>query len=235
MIPGAMMAALGQMGDRRFQRVLLRGIGLALAILLAFGAVVIKGVGWLVGDAVTLPWIGTITWLDNALSWAALPLMMVLSVFLMVPVASAITSLFLDDVAQAVEDRHYPDLGPAQQVSLSDGLRDTLGFLGTLVLANLVALLLYLTLIPFAPLIFWGLNGFLLGREYFTLAAMRRVGRSGANQLRRRHLPTIWAAGVLMAIPLSVPVLNLLVPVLGAATFTHLFHRLHMRQARQGA
>ena len=31
-----------------------------------------------------------------------------LSVFLMVPVASAFTGFFLEDVAEAVEDRHYP-------------------------------------------------------------------------------------------------------------------------------
>ena len=79
---------------------------------------------------------------------------------------------------------------------------------------------------PAAPLIFWGLNGFLLGREYFTLAAIRRVGRKEAKVLRTRYLGTIWLAGFLMAIPLSIPILNLIIPILGAATFTHLFHRL---------
>ena len=71
------------------------------------------------------------------------------------------------------------------------------------------------------------MNGFLLGREYFTLAAIRRIGRQGARELRSRHAATIWLAGVLMAIPLTVPLLNLVVPILGAATFTHLFHMLN--------
>jgi uncharacterized protein involved in cysteine biosynthesis len=82
---------------------------------------------------------------------------------------------------------------------------------------------------PLAPIIFWGLNGFLLGREYFTLAAIRRVGRTKAKQLRRRHVGRIWLAGALMAVPLSVPLVNLLIPILGAATFTHLFHALRVR------
>ena len=47
-----------------------------------------------------------------------------------------------------------------------------------------------------------------------------------AKRLRRRHAGTIWMAGVLMAVPLSVPLLNLLIPILGAATFTHLYHAL---------
>lgn len=227
MILDAAFRAIGQMGDRRFQGVLLRGIGLTVALLVAVIWLVMWAAGWLVGDSITLPWVGTLTWLDNAASLAALPVMLLLSVFLMVPVASAITSLFLDDVAQAVEDAHYPDLGPATPVSFADGLRDSLGFLGTLVLANMVALVLYLIFAPLAPFIFWALNGFLLGREYFTLAAMRRVGRTEAYRLRRRHLLTIWAGGVLMAVPLTVPLVNLIVPVLGAATFTHVFHRLY--------
>lgn len=227
MILDAAFRAIGQMGDRRFQGVLLRGIGLTVALLIAVIWLVMWGAGWLVGDSITLPWIGTITWLDNVASLAALPVMLLMSVFLMVPVASAITSLFLDAVAQAVEDAHYPHLGPATPVSFADGLRDSLGFLGTLVLANMVALVLYLIFAPLAPFIFWALNGFLLGREYFTLAAMRRVGRAEAQRLRRRHLLTIWAGGVLMAVPLTIPVVNLMIPVLGAATFTHIFHRLH--------
>ena len=58
------------------------------------------------------------------------------------------------------------------------------------------------------------------------MAAMRRVGRKGAKRLRAQHRGTIWLAGILMAIPLSMPFLNLLIPILGAATFTHLFHML---------
>ncbi len=151
---------------------------------------------------------------------------MVLSVFLMVPVASAITSMFLDDVADAVEAEHYPHLPPATPVPFGDALRDTVNFMGVLIGVNVVALVLYLMFAPFAPLIFWSVNGFLLGREYFTLAAIRRVGRTEAKRLRGKHGLTIWAAGVLMAIPLSVPLLNLVIPILGAATFTHLFHQL---------
>lgn len=226
MIISAFLSALGQMGDPRFRNVLLRGVGLTILLLFGFSAALVWGTGWLVGDSVTLPWIGEIFWIDNVLSWAMIPLMAVLSVVLMVPVASAVTSLFLEEVAQAVEDRHYPSLGQAAPIPMAEAMRDTLGFLGTLVVANLVALVLYLLFAPLAPFIFWGLNGFLLGREYFTLAAMRRVGRAEAKVLRRRHLPTVWAAGVLMAVPLTIPVVNLLVPVLGAATFTHVFHRL---------
>ena len=104
-----------------------------------------------------------------------------------------------------------------------------MNFLGILIAANIVALLVYPFSGPFAPLVFFGLNGYLLGMEYFQLAAMRRIGRAEAKALRRRHMPTVWLAGTLMALPLAVPVMNLVIPILGAATFTHLFHAIRTR------
>ncbi|QJF50028.1 EI24 domain-containing protein [Roseobacter ponti] len=226
MILASFFAALGQLTDPRFRGVLLTGVGLTLALLIAFSVAFVWFIGWAVGDAVTLPFIGEVTWVNDIASWGGALVVIVLSTFLMVPVASGVTSMFLDQVAQAVEDEHYPQLGPALPVPFYDALKDSIGFLAVLIGANLLALVLYIMFAPFAPLIFWGLNGFLLGREYFTLAAMRRIGRKEAKALRSRYTLRVWMAGILMAIPLSVPVLNLLIPIVGAATFTHLFHRL---------
>ncbi|ASM70881.1 MULTISPECIES: EI24 domain-containing protein [Roseobacteraceae] len=233
MIFASFFAALGQIGDPRFRRVLLLGVVLTIALLVAFTTGLVWLIDALTADSVDAPIVGEITWLDDILSWGSVFLMLVLSVFLMVPVASAITSMFLDEVAQAVEDEHYPNLPPAINVPFGDAVRDTVNFLGVLIGANLLAIIVYviltLMLMPFlTPLVFWALNGFLLGREYFTLAAMRRVGREQARVLRSQHRMTIFFAGFLMAIPLSVPLVNLLIPILGAATFTHLFHRLQM-------
>lgn len=233
MIFASFFAALGQLGDPRFRRVLFLGIVLTIVLLVAFTTGLVWLVDALTADSVDAPIVGEITWLDDILSWGSVLLMLILSVFLMVPVASAITSMFLDEVAQAVEDAHYPNLPPAINVPFGDAVRDTVNFLGVLIGANLLAILVYiiltLMLMPFlTPVVFWALNGFLLGREYFTLAAMRRVGREGARDLRSRYRGTIFIAGFLMAIPLSVPLVNLLIPILGAATFTHLYHRLQM-------
>lgn len=229
MIPASFLAAIGQLDDPTFRGVLLKGVGLTLALLIAAYAVVFFGVQWLLPESFTLPWIGEITFVDDLLSWGSILLMMVLSIFLMVPVASAFTGLFLDDVADAVEAKHYPALPPAPRVELMDNIRESAGFLAVIIGANLLALVAYLIFAPFAPLIFYALNGFLLGREYFRMIALRRLGRAGANAAFRRHLVTIWAAGALMAVPLTVPLVNLLVPILGAATFVHLFHRLESR------
>jgi CysZ protein len=153
-------------------------------------------------------------------------LMIGLSVFLMVPVASAFTGLFLEDVVDAVEDRHYPGLPPASAPGWAEALLQSVNFLGLVIAVNAAALLVYPFVGPAIPLVFWAVNGFLLGREYFTMVAQRRMPKAEVVRLRRRNRGRLWLAGTLMAAPLSVPVLNLLVPVLGVATFTHLFHRL---------
>lgn len=230
MIFASFFKAVGQIGDPRFRKVLLLGVGLTLALLIAAYAGVLWLIQMAVGDSTTLPLIGEVTWVGDLLGAGSFLLMIALSVFLMVPVASAITSMFLDEVAQAVEDRHYPSLPPATIVPFGEALRDTINFLGVIIGANIVALIFYAIFTPFALFIFWALNGYLLGMEYFQLAAMRRVGRAGAKALRRKHRITIWAAGVLMAMPLSVPLVNLLIPILGAATFTHIFHATQSRR-----
>ncbi len=229
MILGDFIKALVQLPDPRFRRVLWMGIGLTIALLIAAYALLLALIEWLTGETTTLPGVGEVTWFGDLLSWGSLGVMIILSIFLMVPVASAITSLFLEDVAAAVEAEHYPELPPVARVPFSEGLRDSVNFLGLMLGANILAIGLYLMLfwVPFAPfVIFYALNGFLLGREYFQLAAMRRLGREGAKELRRRHGREVWLAGCLMAVPLTLPLINLFIPILGAATFTHLFHRL---------
>ena len=226
MIFSAFFAALGQLGDRRFRRVVGLGVLLALALLFAAYILFIQLIWWLSPETIDLPVIGPVSGIETFLGWASLFLMIGLSVFLMVPVASAFTGFFLEDVADAVEDRHYPGLPPATALTLGESLRQSVNFLGLVIAVNVGALFLYPFVGPGIPLVFWAINGFLLGREYFSLVALRRLPPQEVKAMRRRNRWTLWAAGTLMAAPLSVPLVNLVIPVLGVATFTHLYHRL---------
>ncbi|MBA3323881.1 MAG: EI24 domain-containing protein [Rhodobacteraceae bacterium] len=218
--------ALGQMGDPRFRAVLLRAL---LVVVLALAAVfwaVVFGLGRVLPETVTLPWLGEVGFVGALLSWAALGLMLALSVVLMVPATAAAAGFFLDDVAAAVEARHYPGLPPALSPGLARQAWDAARFLGLVLAANAAALVVYVAVPPLAPVVFWLVNGFLLGREYFQLVSLRRLGPAEAVRLRRRHAGRIWLAGVAMALPLSLPLVNLFVPIFGVAVFTHQFHRL---------
>ncbi len=218
--------ALGQMGDPRFRRVMLLGVVLAFALLAVVYALFLLMIATLTPDLVELPVLGPVSGLHQLLGWASLFFMLALSVFLMIPAAAAFAGLFTDDVAQAVEEAHYPFLPPARILGWAEGLRSSINLIGLLVLVNLAALMSVLVVGPFAPVLFWAANGWLLGREYFMLVALRRLPADQANALRSRNGLTIWMAGALMAAPLSVPLVNLLIPVLGTATFTHIFHKL---------
>jgi uncharacterized protein involved in cysteine biosynthesis len=218
--------ALAQLGDPRFLRVVLYALGLTvLALVLVFWAAT-AGLGWLLPEHLSLPWIGEVRFLDAAVSWAAIGLLLVASIFLMVPTAAAVVGFFLDGVVDAVEARHYPTLPPAHPPTFARQLADSLRFLGLVVVANLLALVLWFAVPPLAPFVFWLVNGYLLGREYFTLVAIRRLPPEAAAALVRRETLRLWTAGTLMVVPMSVPLLNLLVPVIGVAVFTHQFHRV---------
>jgi len=139
----AFFLAVAQMSDRRFRRVLMLGILLTFALLVASYAGLLWLVNSFVGEEATLPVLGEVRWLNDLLSLSSFIFMIILSIFLMVPVASAITSMFLDEVAQAVEDRHYPSLTHVPSVPFGEALRDTINFLGVLIGANILAIVLY--------------------------------------------------------------------------------------------
>ena len=226
MILGDFLKALGQLGDARFLRVMFLGVVLSIGLLFGIYAALIGVVDLFIPGHVKIPFVGEVSGITLLFDWGSLVLVLVLSIFLMMPVASAFSAFFLDWVADAVEDRHYPGLPPVQGMGLGVMLLDTLGFLALLIAVNLLSLLLWAFTGPIMPLITWGLNGYLLGREYFTLVAARHLGREAAMAMRRTYSTQVWIAGLLMAAPLAFPMLNLLVPVLGVATFTHMFHRL---------
>jgi CysZ protein len=92
--------------------------------------------------------------------------------------------------------------------------------------ANLALLLLDAELVPPVPeLLTIVINGWLLGREYFELAALRHLSRVSAGQLRRRHGGSVFVGGTMISLLSSVPLVNLLAPLFGVAFMVHLYKR----------
>ena len=225
MIFASCLATLEQLFDPRFRRVFFKGVGLTAILMLAFYTSVFFSTGFALPETIVVPLFGEVGFPKFLLSLVTTSLMIVLSTFAMIPITVVIIGFFLDDIADAVEARYYSHLQPAPHISFSDTILEILRFIFVLCVANLIAFILYF-IPPFGLFVFYGLNGFLFGREYFRMIAVRRLGRPEASQMFRRHFLTIWAAGALMVIPLTIPILNLVIPILGAATFTHLYHRI---------
>jgi uncharacterized protein involved in cysteine biosynthesis len=226
MILSDFLKSVAQFDDPKFRRVLWRGMGLTIVLLIAACLLVNFGINQLLSSAWAANLIGNQSWLGALINVGGVLFTIALSIWLMVPVTSAIIALFLDEVAQAVEARHYPHLPKQTATKLQEQILVGIRFLGILLLANIGALILSMIVPLLAPFVFWATNGYLMGREYFQMAAMRRMPRAQAQELFQRHQGSIWTAGILMAIPMSIPLVGLFIPILGAATFTHQFERL---------
>lgn len=213
----ALSAAIGQLPDPRLRNpILISVIGSVLVIaLLGFAA-------WMVLD-----WFSFFGgWMDEAAAWIASLIVIVLGFVFFPGASNAISGLFLDSVAGAVEARHYPDLGPARPQPVVEAILGGLRFLGVAVLVNVLLLPVYLLVPGLNIVIFYGANGYLVGREYFEMVAARRLTPAEARDLRKRKSGAIWIGGVLMAGVMTVPILNLAGPVIATAFMLHRFERL---------
>lgn len=220
----AFLKAARQLGDPAIRRVLWIAIGLSLLVFVLLWV----AVGWLLTH-VTLFQTG---WLETALDVLGGFATLVVSWLLFPAVVSTTAGFFLDDVTAAVERRHYPQSPPARTQPLAEMLGMSLKLLVAMLVLNLVALL-FLLVPPVFPFVFYGTNGYLLGREYFEVVAARRLAPAQAKAMRRRHAGRLFVAGVLIALLLTIPLVNLLAPLLGTAVMVHMFESL--RRKDEGA
>lgn len=216
----AVFRALGQVSDPTLQRVAGRALAWSLVLFVALMA----GAWW---GVVSTNFFGTgwLEWAADVLGWAAA---LIAAIVLFPGAVLIIISFMLEEVAQAVEARHYPDLPPPRAQPVSETVMTGLKFAAFAVLLNLAVLPLY-----FVPVVnifvFLGLNGYLLGREYFELIAFRRLDAAAARSLWRRYRGRLFAAGVVITAMLSIPFINWFMPVVAAAFMVHVFEGLRRK------
>ncbi len=211
-----LVRAFAMLREPKVRSVLWLGIGLAIATLIALFVGVEALVSWLSDTGYR--------WLDRTFQVLGGLGTAVVAWFLFPSIVVAVSSIFLERVVDATEDRYYPHLPPPRPVPLAQSLPSALKLLGASLLLNLIALPAYF--VPLLNIPVWlALNGYLVGREYAELVASRRLAPSLATRLRREHRLVFWLAGTVIALLLAVPVLNLVAPVIGAAFVTMRFQR----------
>jgi CysZ protein len=208
--------ALAQLDDPRLLGVLLQSVLLSA---LCFGGLAVGSV-WLVHQLVAH---GTLGWIAGALGGA---LAIFAALWLFVPIAVVIAGLFLEPVCRAVERRWYPNLPPSRPAGLLvqgwDGLVVGLQVLGL----TLISLTLALFLPGPGHLIGWLVTAWAVGRGMFSAVAMRRMDRRSALAFYDQIRWAVLAQGALLTLGGTVPILNLLLPVVGTAAMVHLI-QLH--------
>jgi CysZ protein len=143
---------------------------------------------------------------------------------LLSPVTALIAGLFLDDVAEVIEKRDYPKDASGKAMPLGPAMASSLKFLGVVIIGNIIAL--FLLFIPGVNLVaFFLVNGYLLGREFFEFAAMRFRSPPEARLFRTKHGSTVFLGGLVIALFLAIPIVNLLTPLFAAGMMVHL-HKL---------
>jgi CysZ protein len=210
------VAAFAQIFTPPFRATLLKSLALTIALLI---------LAWFALDRLAASFIdGAPPWLATILSWLVGLGLVVGLAFLVAPVVSLVAGFFLDDIAAIVE-REIDAGSPGKPVSASVAALFALRFAGLSILVNLIALALL-----FAPgvnlLAFLGANAYLLGREYFELAAMRFRPPDEARAMRRRFALPVFLAGLFVAVFVSIPVLNLCTPLFATALMTRVHKRL---------
>lgn len=211
------LRALRQTFSAPFRRVLWLSLAVTVLVLALFGA----GLQWALA---AMPQFGTY-WLDVTLEWIARFFALIVLVPLVHPVVSLVAGFFLERIAGEVEARDYPADAPGRDQPFLQSLLVAFRFTLVLIAVNLIALPFYL--VPgFNLALFWVVNGYLLGREYFELVALRHLTTSEVEVLRRRHRGRIFLAGVLVAAFATVPLVNLAAPLFATAFMVHTTKRI---------
>ena len=214
--------AFNQIFSPPFRTVLWKAIGLTLLLLAALWA----GLQTLAGAFIVLPWPGIETAVGFLTGFAFLFGL----AFIIAPVTSLFAGIFLDDIADVVERTDYPEDRPGVAMPILQSIGTSIRFFGLVALVNLIALPLVLIL-GFGYVIFFVANGYLLGREYFEMAAARFSDRATIAGLRQRHGARIFLAGLVIAGFMALPLLNILTPLFATAFMVHMHKRIAARDA----
>jgi CysZ protein len=218
-----MLAAAGQafqdLFTPPFRAVLVKCVGFTLALLIGL----IVAIEWSFSHFVQWP-----GWIETTIEWLGGFALIVGSIFLIPPVTSLIAGLYLDDIAEAAEREHYPADPPGRELPTMQSVGLALRFFLVVLGVNILAL--FLLLIPGVNLIaFYAGNGYLLGREYFELAAMRHMPAADARRLRVANRGYVFAGGLIIAALASVPILNLLTPLFATSFMVQIYKGLARR------
>lgn len=151
-----------------------------------------------------------------------------LFIYLLPAITAIVAGFFIDDAADIVERSDFPEDPTGRPAPLLNSVLYGLRFAGLSLLVNLVALALFF--LPVVNLVsFFLANAYLLGREYFELAAGRFMTPAEAGRMRVENRLAVLGAGAIMALLLMVPIVNFLTPLFGIALMVHVHKRLQRR------
>ncbi len=220
----ALLHAFADVSSPAVRRFTVLGLALALSSFI----VVWTAIAILLARTALFEW-GPLNWLVDILGSMAV---LVISWLIFPAVVTIVMGFFLDQIAGAVEAVHYPDRGPARRSSIAETVAMTARLMAITVLLNLLALPVYIMAPGLNFFVFLGINGYLFGREYFEVIALRRLDRIAAREAHRRVAARVFVAGVVIAGLFAIPFVNLIAAVIATAFMVHLAAQLRVADPR---
>jgi CysZ protein len=218
------LASLREIFSPPFRAVLFKSLALTLALLAGLGLMLERVAIWV--SAGGPPWLQALIEITAALG------LFIGLIFLIPAVSMLVAGYFLDELAEHVEADIYPPDVRGTPAPVMTSLRLAAKFAVVALAVNFFAFCLWL-LPGVNALVFFVANAYLFSREYFQLAALRFRPLDEVRELRRRHRLTLFAAGLIIAVFVATPVLNLLTPLFGIALMARLHKRLAPPLARR--
>ena len=224
--------ALSQMVSPPMRHVLWKAVGLALLLIVIIGIAMQRMLAHLADSGAT--WAEQTSGFAPHSAWAALAWVLSImaslgivtgALFLMPAVTAFVGSFFVDEVAELVEHEHYPADAPGRALPVFRALTEGIKI-------ALLALIVYLFALPFVLFAGFGFiilflaNAYLLGREYFELAAMRFRPPAEAKALRKARAAYVFLAGMVIAVFVSIPIVNLATPIFAMAFMVHIHKKI---------
>lgn len=228
----AAFKTLAQMFSRPLRHVLFKAIGLALLLIAVvgivlnrlFAALATSGAIWAEQTTSFAPhalW-STLAWVLSIMASLGI---ITGALFLMPTITAFVGSFFVDEVGGAVERQSYPAEPIGRAVPLLSALIEGVKF-------GLLTFVVYLCALPFVLFAGFGVvilfvaNAYLLGRQYFEFAAMRFRMPHEAKMMRRANSVTVFLAGMVIALFVSIPIVNLATPIFAMAFMVHMHKRI---------
>jgi CysZ protein len=152
------------------------------------------------------------------------------ALFLMPTISALVGSFFVDETAEAVEREYYPAEPLGRPLPFFGGLLEGIK-IAALSLAVYFCALPFIFFAGLGVIILFLASAYLLGREYFELAAMRFRPSYEAKAMRKANAAAVFLAGMVIALFVSVPLLNLATPIFGMAFMVHVHKHMSGKRA----
>ncbi|MAH84366.1 MAG: hypothetical protein CBB68_08555 [Rhodospirillaceae bacterium TMED8] len=163
-------------------------------------------------------------WLESVTDTFGGALTLVIIWLLFPSIISGVMGLLLDSIVEAVEAEHYHNLPKSAKPSLSNSLSQSAKLFASMVVINIL-LLPFIFLGPIFLFVYFCTNGYLLGREFFEMVASRRLPPEQVRAMRKHRQGALIIIGAFLTALMTIPIINLLTPIIATAAITHLFEQ----------